>query len=139
MSHIGQKIEFSSPAFPPCKEDEELVNHEIMHGYALARSVADHLSRHGFEVLRMVAEDWGWWCQIRNNGYELSYGCGSHDRAGDFVLFVKPDTPDSSLVHDYRRIAAGRSLERGDLRNTRRKRKSNDRAELGRVAPFRRT
>ena len=93
MSHIGQQIEFSSPAFPPCKEDEELVNHEIMHGYALARYVADHLSRHGFEVLRMVAEDWGWWCQIRNNGYELSYGCGSHDRAGDFVLFVKPDKP----------------------------------------------
>ena len=55
MSHIGQQIEFSSPAFPPCKEDEELVNHEIMHGYALARYVADHLSRHGFEVLRMVA------------------------------------------------------------------------------------
>lgn len=41
----------------------------------------------------MVGEDWGWWCGIKNEGYELSYGCSSYDRSDDFVVFVKPDRP----------------------------------------------
>ena len=93
MAHIGQLIEFSSSAFPPCKEDEEeLVNHDTMHGYALARYVADHLPAHGFDLADMVGEDWGWWCAIKNEGYTLAYGC-SGDRGEDFILQVTPDKP----------------------------------------------
>lgn len=93
MSRIGQQIEFASPAFPPCEEDDELVNHEAMHGYALARYVADRLPAHGFEPTGMVAEDWGWLCGIANEGYQLAFGCSSYDRSEDFVLFVIPDKP----------------------------------------------
>jgi len=108
MSHIGQQIEFSSTAFPPCAEDNELVNHETMHGYALARYIADSLPRHDFALARTVAEDWGWWCEVENDGFTLAYACGTQgseedfepdskprDRrvADDFVLFVIPDKP----------------------------------------------
>jgi hypothetical protein len=94
MNHIGQQIEFSSAAFPPCTEDEEeLVNHETMHGYALARYIADRLPEHGFELERMVGEDWGWWCEVKNEGFTLAYGCSSYDRTEDFILFVTPDKP----------------------------------------------
>ncbi len=93
MSRIGPQIEFSSTAFPPCEQDQQLVNHEAVHGYALARHVADRLPARGFEVVRMVAEDWGWWCEVGNPGFVLAYGCASTDRGHDFVLVLTPDRP----------------------------------------------
>ena len=102
MSHIGQQIEFSSRAFPACEEDKQLVNHETMHGYALARNIADRLPAHGFDLARMVAEDWGWWCEVANDGFTLAYACGTQhqidgaaEAAADdaFVVFVIPDKP----------------------------------------------
>lgn len=93
MGHIGQKIEFSSPEFPPNEEDGQLVNNQTMHGHALAAYLAARLPAKGFEVAALIPEDWGWWCEVRNDAFPLAYGCSSYERGEDFAIFVTPDKP----------------------------------------------
>jgi hypothetical protein len=123
VSHIGQQIEFSSTAFPPCEEDKQLVNYPAMHGYALARYIADRLPERGFALARTVAEDWGWWCEVENEGFALAYACGtqgsdedfeSGEDTGsrgedDFLLFVIPDKP--QIRRWFRKIDVAERVE----------------------------
>ena len=93
MSHIGEVIEFSSPAFPRCEKDEELVNYDTMYGYRLARYIADQLPARGFTVSGLIAEDWGWYCVVENEGFALAYGCTGEGDDDGFLIQIIPHTP----------------------------------------------
>jgi hypothetical protein len=64
-----------------------------MHGYALARHIADRLPARGFTVSDEIGEDWGWLFAIENDGYALWYGVASYDRSTDFMIQFHPDKP----------------------------------------------
>lgn len=93
MTHIGQIIEFSSSQFPVCTEDEELGNPDTMHGYALAKFLADNLGTQGFRATTFTPEDWGWHVEIENPEFPLAFGCNCENRSDDFIVFVEPSKP----------------------------------------------
>jgi hypothetical protein len=93
MSHIGQLIEFESAAFSRCDKDEELVNHDTMYGYELARFIADRLPSRGFTADALIAEDWGWLGEIENEGFLLAYGCTGEGEDDGFLIQIIPHTP----------------------------------------------
>ncbi len=93
MTTIGKTLNFRSRAFAACDGDRALVNYPAMHGYALARYLADHLPQHGFSVERMVAEDWGWWAGIANPDFELSFGCANYEGEDSYMIITEPDRP----------------------------------------------
>ena len=86
-------IEFASPAFGFVGEDERLVNSDTMRGFALADHIAAELRHHGFSVTCKVAEDWGWYCEVANEGWPLWYGVSADREGEDFVIQIHPDRP----------------------------------------------
>ena len=92
MPHFGCLLEFRSTAFPADSEDEELVNSETMYGHALASYIAGRLPERGLKVSNLVAEDWGWYCELENDGFRLWYGvCNSDENS--FLIQFGPDKP----------------------------------------------
>ena len=92
MSHFGKLIEVRSTAFPRESADNELVNSDTMFGHALARYIGRRLPEFGMSVARYVPEDWGWYCEIDNDGFPLWYGVSNTDEH-EFVIQIHPEKP----------------------------------------------
>lgn len=93
MHDLDNLLIFNSPSFPRCsKDDEELVNHETMHGYLLARYIGKGLQARGFGEIGYLGEDWGWHCEVPNEGFSLMYGvCNEQDSV--FLIQFNPCKP----------------------------------------------
>ena len=86
-------IEFRSSKFPPYEGEEEQINPGLW-GKRLAEYLVQKLAERGIETEEMVAEDWGWYVPVRNEGFRLALGCG-HQYGDDdeFLCFTDPKTP----------------------------------------------
>ena len=49
---------------------------------------------HGIKAEEVIAEDWGWYILIKNEGFRLAICCGHQDGDDDeFLCFTDPATP----------------------------------------------
>jgi len=86
-------VEFRSDKFPPFEGEEEFINPNC-YGKRLAEFIVAGLPLHGFEPEEIISEDWGWVVPIKNEGFDLSIGCGHYEEYSDgFLCFIKPHTP----------------------------------------------
>ena len=87
------QVEFRSSKFPPYDGEEEQINPGLW-GKRLAEYLAQKLAEKGIVIEEMVAEDWGWYVQVRNEGFRLALCCGHQNGDDDeFVCFTDPSTP----------------------------------------------
>ncbi|NBR27091.1 MAG: hypothetical protein EBT83_01585 [Betaproteobacteria bacterium] len=87
------QVEFRSSKFPPYEDEEEQINPGLW-GKRLAEYLAQKLAEKGIETGEMVAEDWGWYVPLRNEGFPLALCCGHQDGDDDeFLCFTEPATP----------------------------------------------
>jgi trehalose-6-phosphatase len=86
-------VEFRSSKFPPCEGEEEQINPGLW-GKRLAEYLVQKLAERGIETEEIVAEDWGWYVPVRNEGFRLALCCG-HQYGDDdvFICFTDPKTP----------------------------------------------
>ena len=86
-------VEFRSSKFPPYEGEEEQINPGLW-GKRLAEYLVQKLTERGIETEEMVAEDWGWYVPVRNEGLRLALCCG-HQYGDDdvFICFTEPKTP----------------------------------------------
>lgn len=87
------QVEFRSSKFPPYEGEQEQINPGLW-GKRLAEYLVQKLAERGIETEAMVAEDWGWYVPVRNEGFRLALCCGHQDGDDDeFVCFTEPSTP----------------------------------------------
>ena len=87
------QVEFRSNKFPAYEGEEEQINPGLW-GKRLAEYLVQKLADRGIETERMVAEDWGWYVQIKNPRFTLAVCCGHQNGDDDeFLCFTDPDTP----------------------------------------------
>ena len=86
-------VEFRSSKFPPYEGEEENINPGLW-GKRLAEYLVQKLAERGIQTEEMVAEDWGWYVPVRNEGFRLALCCG-HQYGDDdvFICFTDPKTP----------------------------------------------
>ena len=87
------RIEFRSSKFPPYEGEERQINPGLW-GKRLGEYLVRKLGERGIATDEMIAEDWGWYVPVRNEGFELGLCCGH--QAGDedqFLCFIRPSTP----------------------------------------------
>jgi hypothetical protein len=83
-------VEFRSSKFPPYEGEEEQINPGLW-GKRLAEYFVQKLAELGIDTEEMVAEDWGWYIPIRNEGFELALCCGHQNGDEDeFLCFTEP-------------------------------------------------
>lgn len=87
------QVEFRSTKFPPYEGEEEQINPGLW-GKRLAEYLVQRLEERGIATEEMVAEDWGWYVPVRNEGFRLALCCG-HQRGDDdeFLCFTDPSSP----------------------------------------------
>ena len=86
-------VEFRSTKFPPYEGEEELINPGLW-GKRLAEYFVHKLPTHGIEPEEIIAEDWGWYIPIKNDGFRLAICCGHQSGDDDeFLCFTDPQTP----------------------------------------------
>jgi hypothetical protein len=87
------QVEFRSKKFPPYPGEEELINPGLW-GKRLAEYLVQKLSDKGIKTAEIIAEDWGWYVPIENEGFRLAVCCGHQDGEEDeFLCFTEPTTP----------------------------------------------
>ena len=87
------QVEFRSTKFPPYEGEEELINPGLW-GKRLAEYLVQKLSEKGIKTKDVIAEDWGWYIPIPNEGFRLAICCGHQDGDDDeFLCFTDPSTP----------------------------------------------
>ena len=87
------QVEFRSSKFPPYEGEEEQINPGLW-GKRLAEYLVQKLSERGIETEKIIAEDWGWYIPIRNEGFRLAICCGhQHGEDDEFLCFTDPSTP----------------------------------------------
>lgn len=88
------QVEFRSSKFPPYEGDKEEMINPGRWGKRLAEYLVSKLAEKGIATERMVAEDWGWYVELRNEGFQLALCCANRDGANDeFLCFTQPDKP----------------------------------------------
>jgi hypothetical protein len=86
-------VEFRSKKFPPYADEEELVNPGLG-GKRLAEYLVQKLFQKGIETEDIIAEDWGWYVPVKNDGFRLAICCGHQNGDDDeFLCFTDPKTP----------------------------------------------
>ena len=86
-------VELRSDKFPPYENEEEDINPGLW-GKRLAEYFVAKLSSHGIESEEIIAEDWGWYIPIRNDGFRLAICCGHQSGDDDeFLCFTDPADP----------------------------------------------
>lgn len=84
---------FRSKKFPPYDGEEDQINPGLW-GKRLAEYLVDKLKSHNIETEEIIAEDWGWYIPIKNEGFRLAICCGHQDGDDDeFLCFTDPATP----------------------------------------------
>jgi hypothetical protein len=87
------QVEFRCAKFPPYAGEEEQINPGIW-GKRLAEYLVQKLSEKGIQTEEIIAEDWGWYIPIQNEGFRLAICCGHQDGDDDeFLCFTDPSTP----------------------------------------------
>ncbi|WP_372683397.1 hypothetical protein [Desulfosarcina sp.] len=87
------QVAFRSKNFPPYDGEEEQINPGLW-GKRLAEYLGDKLKTHGIETEAIIAEDWGWYIPVKNEGFRLAICCGHQDGDEDeFLCFTDPATP----------------------------------------------
>ena len=87
------QVEFRSSKFPPYEGEEKQINPGLW-GKRLAEYLAQKLAEKGIATEEMVAEDWGRYVPVRNEGFRLALCCGHQNGDDDeFVCFTDPSTP----------------------------------------------
>ena len=87
------QVEFRSVKFPPYDGEEEQINPGLW-GKRLAEYLVQKLGEKGITTEEMVAEDWGWYVPVRNEGFRLALCCGHQNGDDDeFLCFTDPSTP----------------------------------------------
>ena len=87
------QVEFRSAKFPPYEGEEEQINPGLW-DKRLAEYLVQKLSEKGIKTNAIIAEDWGWYIPIENDGFRLALCCG-HQYGDDdeFLCFTDPSTP----------------------------------------------
>ena len=83
----GNCLEIHTTKFPILPgENDEIVN-EGMYGKALCTYLGEKLNALGLVCRPAVAEDWGWWQEVENNGFKMGlciYSQANHGPDPDF-------------------------------------------------------
>ncbi|MCM0000946.1 MAG: hypothetical protein NBV68_16340 [Erythrobacter sp.] len=110
MERFARIITFDSPHFLRHERDEELANAEEMFSFALASHIGEALAERGTTVTAYIAEDWGWYCEVRLPGTAIAYGVvGGPDGDAFLIQFI----PDKPLVRKlFRKIDVSEPLAR---------------------------
>jgi hypothetical protein len=104
------QVEFRSRKFPPYEGEEELINPGLW-GKRLAEYLVQKLSDRGIKTHEIIAEDWGWYIPLQNEGFRLAVCCGHQNGDDDeFLCFTDPSTPVVKKL--FRRIDATSQLTR---------------------------
>ena len=86
-------VEFRSDQFPPYEDGSDEVNPGVF-GKRLAEFLFAGLKSKGFEPLSIIAEDWGYVVNIKNDEFSLWVGCGNYEEYPDgFLCFIEPHKP----------------------------------------------
>ena len=86
-------MEFRSAKFSPYEGEQERINPGLW-GKGLAEYLVRQLAAKGIETEEMIAEDWGWYVPVKNDGFKLALCCGHQDGADDeFLIFTDPSIP----------------------------------------------
>ena len=86
-------VEFRSSKFPPYEDEDEQINPGLW-GKRLAEYLVQKLAERGIQTEEMVAEDWGWYVPVRNEGFRLALCCGHQNGDDDeFLCFTDPKSP----------------------------------------------
>lgn len=93
MDRFARTITFDSPHFPRHERDVELANAGEMFGYALASHIGAALAERGTTVTAYIAEDWGWYCEIRLPETAIAYGVTAEEGTDSFIVQFIPDKP----------------------------------------------
>lgn len=110
MDRFARIITFDSPHFPRHARDAELVNDEEMFGYALASHITEALAERGTTVTACIAEDWGWYCEVRLPDTAIAYGVSGGPDSDAFLIQFIPDKPFVRKL--FRRIDVSEPLAR---------------------------
>lgn len=87
------QVEFRSDKFPPYEGEEEQINPGLW-GKRLAEFLVLRLSEKGIKTHAIIAEDWGWYIPVQNDGFRLAVCCGHQDGDdNEFLCFTDPATP----------------------------------------------
>src|SRR5512141_1743768 len=87
------QVTFRSNKFPPYEGEEEQINPGLW-GKRLAEYLVERLAALGIETHEIIAEDWGWYIPIRNEGFRLAICCGhQHGDEDEFLCFTDPAKP----------------------------------------------
>ena len=87
------QVEFRSSKFPPYDGEEEEINPGLW-GKRLAEYLVQKLADLGVETEDIVAEDWGYYVPVINEGFELALCCGHQNGDDDvFLCFTEPSKP----------------------------------------------
>ena len=62
------QVEFRSSKFPPYEGEEEQINPGLW-GKRLAEYLVQKLSEKGIKTEEIIAEDWGWYIPVQNEGF----------------------------------------------------------------------
>ena len=86
-------VEFRSGQFPPCDNEDAVVN-PGRYGKRLAEFLVQGLRSEGFEVHASLSQDWGWVVKLENKKFPLWVGCGNYEEYADgFLCFIEPHKP----------------------------------------------
>ena len=129
------QFEFRSSEFPLYEGEQEQINPGLW-GKRLAEYFVRKLSEKGIKTEEIIAEDWGWYIPVQNEGFRLAICCGHQDGDDDeFVCFTDPSTP--VVKKFFKKIDATAQLTRltgGDaadsLCGSRNQRSGMERADL---------
>lgn len=103
-------VTFRSAKFPPYEGEEEQINPGLW-GKRLAEYLVARLAEQGIETEPLVAEDWGWYVPVKNEGFRLALCCGHQDgEADEFLCFTEPSHP--VVKKFFKKIDATPQLER---------------------------
>ena len=87
------QVEFRSSKFPACEGEEEQINPGLW-GKRLADYLVEKLAGKGIQTEKVVAEDWGYYIPVKNEGFRLAVCCGHQNGDDDqFLCFTDPGTP----------------------------------------------
>ena len=104
------QVEFRSSKFPAYEGEEKQINPGLW-GKRLAEYLVVKLAEKGIATDEIIAEDWGWYVPVRNDGFRLALCCGHQNGDNDeFLCFTDPSTP--VVKKFFRKIDATAQLSR---------------------------
>jgi len=103
-------VTFRSSKFPPYDGEEEQINPGLW-GKRLAEYLVQKLAEKGIQTGDLVAEDWGWYIPVQNDGFNLAVCCGHQNGDSDeFLCFTEPSTP--TIKKLFKKIDVSEPLSR---------------------------